>query len=158
MNPMKRRDFLRNSALLTGGLLAVAPAAFAGGNASKLMTYDKVDQSLFEGINRAEKPETKLGKLHVPVIEVEGKIQAGKPFRVSIAIGETLHPMLPNHYIHWVDLFAGNAPVGRAEFWPELNEPQAVFTLKLDKPVTLIVREYCNIHGLWEHRRDLVPA
>jgi len=159
MNPMKRRDFMRSSALLTGGLLVGVPAAFADTTKpSKLMTYEEVDKSLFEGINRAQEPETKLGKLHVPVIKVEDKIQTGKPFRVSISIGETLHPMIPNHYIHWMDLFAGNAPMGRAEFWPELNEPQATFTLKLDKPITLIVRQYCNIHGLWEHRQDLIPA
>ncbi len=158
MNPMKRRDFLMNSALLTGGILAGAPAAFARSEGGKLMTYNKVDPSLFEGINRAKTPSTPLDKLHVPVITVHEKIRAGKPFRVSVAIGETLHPMVPDHYIHWVNLFAGNAPVGRGEFWPELNEPEATFTLKLDKPVTLIVREYCNLHGLWEHRQELTPV
>lgn len=158
MNRMKRRDFLRNSALLTGGLLAAAPAAFAKGETARLMTYNKVDKSLFEGINRAQKPMTPLGKLHVPVISVPEKIKAGKPFQVSISIGEILHPMVSGHYIHWVNLFAGNATVGRAEFWPDVNEPEATFTLKLDKPVTLIVRQYCNLHGLWEHRQELIPA
>lgn len=158
MTPMKRRDFLLRSALVTGGVLAGAPAAFAADETAKLMTYNKVDQALFAGINRAHAPEDTLQKLHVPVVAVPNRLRIGKPFRVSISIGKILHPMVSDHYIHWVNLFAGNATMGRADFWPEVNEPEVAFTLKLDKPVTLIVRTYCNIHGLWEHRQDLIPA
>ncbi len=160
MNEMKRRDFLRNSALLTGGLVMGVPALAAGSGSGELMTYGKVDKALFEGINRAANPAklTGLEKLHVPVIEVPSNVKAGEPFAVTVAVGEALHPMIPTHYIHWVDLFAGNAPLGRAEFWPDVNVPKATFTVKLDKPVTLIAREYCNLHGLWENRRDVSPG
>jgi superoxide reductase len=157
MNEMKRREFLRNSALLTGGLVVAIPTLVSAGGTEGLMTYDKVDKTLFEGINRAANPEklTGLEKLHVPVIEVPAGIKVGEAFSVTVTVGEAIHPMIPNHYIHWVDLFAGNAPLGRVEFWPEVNVPQATFTVKLDKPVTLIAREYCNMHGLWESRKDV---
>ena len=160
METMKRRDFLKTSALTTGGLLFGATTALAASEREKLMTYQKVDPALFAEINRAHNPKmlTKLEQLHVPSIEVPKTIHAGKPFSISVSIGEIVHPMLPAHYIHWVALYAGNAPVGRAEFKPTLNLPKVTFTLTLDKPVTLIVREYCNIHGLWENRHDLMLA
>ncbi len=28
----------------------------------------------------------------------------------------------------------------------------------LDRPVTLVVREYCNLHGLWETRQEVTVA
>jgi superoxide reductase len=157
METMKRRDFLRTSALTTGGLLLGASTALGASEAGRLMTYQEVDTALFAGINRAKNPAvlTKLEQLHVPVIDAPKTIRAGEPFNVSVTIGEIVHPMVPVHYIHWVALYAGNAPVGRAEFQPTLNLPKATFTLTLEKPVTLIVREFCNIHGLWESRRDL---
>ena len=55
----------------------------------------------------------------------------------------------------FVEIFAGNEPAGRAAFSPIVGVPEATIWLKLDKPVTLVVRDYCNLHGLWEGRRDL---
>ena len=56
---------------------------------------------------------------HVPVIE---PIEGG--YRVTV--GSVEHPMLPEHYIQWIEL---------------LTNAEA-------KDVT--AREYCNLHGLWK--------
>lgn len=74
---------------------------------------------------------------HVPVIE-----KTEKGYRVTV--GSVDHPMLPEHYIQWIDLVTpegvmrqylapGMRPV--AEFETEATEVKA--------------REYCNLHGLW---------
>jgi superoxide reductase len=154
---MKRRDFLRNSALLAGGILLAAEVVAAEKGSQKLIGYAEVDQNLFRGINRVQDPakKTELEKKHVPVIEAPEKIQAGVPFAVTVTVGEIIHPMFTGHYIQYVELFAGNEPAGRVDFRPGLSQPAVTFNLALDKPVTLVAREYCNLHGLWESRREL---
>ena len=42
---------------------------------------------------------------HVPVVTKENG-------RIKVAVGSTLHPMLPEHHIEWIALVAGN----RVEF------------------------------------------
>lgn len=74
---------------------------------------------------------------HVPAIsKEEGKIK--------VAVGSTLHPMLPEHHIEWIALFSGN----KVEF-AFLNpgeDPKAEFP----DAESGTVYEYCNIHGLWK--------
>lgn len=74
---------------------------------------------------------------HVPDISKEdGKIK--------VAVGSTLHPMLPEHYIQWIALAAD----GRLEFkyLKPGEEPIAEFS----DAESGMVYEYCNIHGLWK--------
>ncbi len=156
---MKRRDFLRNSALAAGGvLLASAAVAAPDGMMPKLQAYTEVDQDLFRGINRVQDPakKTVLEQKHAPVIEAPDKVKAGEPFSVTVTVAEIVHPMIESHFIQYVELFAGNEPAGRAEFRPGFNQPAVTFQLTLGKPVTLVAREYCNLHGLWESRKDVV--
>ncbi len=157
---MKRRDFLARSAAAAGGMVLWSSAALAAPAAGKLQGYAEVDQELFKGINRVQNPAEKTGleKKHAPVIEVPAQIKAGEPFAVTVSIGEVAHPMVAVHYIQYVELLAGNEPAGRVEFRPGLNAAKASFFLTLDKPVTLVAREYCNLHGLWESRQDVAPA
>ena len=51
----------------------------------------KVDQTLFEDINRAKDPANKAGleKSHAPVLTAPSSIETGKPFTVEVAIGES---------------------------------------------------------------------
>jgi len=78
---------------------------------------------------------------HVPVVEkaIEG---------VVIHVGATEHPMLPEHYIEWVEAICSNGKIVRKHFSagdkPELRLPNAETT-------DLKVRAYCNIHGLWSN-------
>ncbi|MEW5816401.1 MAG: desulfoferrodoxin family protein, partial [Spirochaetota bacterium] len=61
-------------------------------------------------------------------------------------VGSTLHPMLDNHYIEWIELVAD----GRAyrKFLKPGDEPKAVFCIKAN---SVKAREYCNLHGLWQN-------
>ena len=75
---------------------------------------------------------------HVPVIE---KIDGG----YKVTVGSTLHPMLEEHYIEWIELVAD----GKAyrQFLNPGDKPEAVFNLEADK---VSAREHCNVHGLWK--------
>jgi superoxide reductase len=150
-----RRDFLRTTFLTSGLLLTGSLAQAAGGT---LRGYAAVEPELFQGINRVKEPgkPTPLEQKHAPLLLLPEKIRSGEPFEVTVKVGEVLHPMSPAHSIQYVELLAGNEPAGRVEFAPGFNQPQATFVLRLDRVVTLVAREYCNLHGLWETRQDLV--
>ncbi len=75
---------------------------------------------------------------HVPVIE---PIEGG--YRVKV--GSVEHPMLPEHYIQWIELLT-ETDVLRHELKPG-DKPEATF-MTTAKEVT--AREYCNLHGLWK--------
>ena len=74
---------------------------------------------------------------HIPVLEREGNL-------LTVQVGSTLHPMLPEHYIMWVAV-------------AQKNRTQRVALSPDDKPVVSFVVEegpvavyaYCNLHGLW---------
>lgn len=74
---------------------------------------------------------------HVPVITKE----SGK---IKVAVGSTLHPMLPEHHIEWIALVAGEKVEFR--FLKPGEEPKAEF----DEVESGTVYEYCNLHGLWK--------
>lgn len=159
-NSMKRRDFMVSSALAAGGVLMAGSTVFAEKKDTGFQGYYDVDSSLFAGINRVKDPADKstLEKKHAPLIEAPAQVKAGEEFEVKVTVGEIVHPMGDTHWITYIALFAGNEPAGRAELSPRFGVPQVSFKLKLDKPVTLVVREYCNLHGLWESSKAIALA
>ncbi len=78
---------------------------------------------------------------HVPQIERTGNT-------VKVTVGSVAHPMLPNHYILFVEVVAGEK-VYRHDFKEGDTVAEAVFTI--DGEITE-VREYCNLHGLWSSK------
>jgi superoxide reductase len=156
---MDRRTFLQAAVAgsITAGLAGPAMAA---------VRYfpTKVDQSLFEGINRVKDPASKtpLEKGHGPVLNAPASVKAGEPFTVEVAIGETLHPMGPSHWIEYIELSIGNEPAGRIDLQAKgYLKPKVIFTVTLPREaapegkVTLVARQHCNLHGLWEGSLDI---
>ena len=74
---------------------------------------------------------------HVPVVTLEGDL-------VHISIGSVPHPMESAHYIMWIEVWEGDRV--KRQYLKPGDEPKATFTTEGG---TIIVREYCNIHGLW---------
>jgi superoxide reductase len=156
---MNRRTFLKTT--VTGSLVA----GFAGtATAAERFFPDQVDMKLFETINRAKNPaqKTALEKSHVPFITAPASVQAGKPFTVEVAVGQVLHVMMPTHWIGFIELSLGNEPAGRAEFQPRgYLQPKVAFTVVIPKEaapngkVTLVAKQQCNLHGLWEGTLDI---
>jgi len=156
---MNRRAFLKSA---VAGSFAVG---FAGTlHAAERYFPAKVDQSLFEGVNRAKDPakKTPLEKGHAPVINAPAMVRSGVPFTVEVSIGETLHPMGPSHWIEYIELYIGNEPAGRIEMQAKgYLQPKGAFMVVLQKEMapagklTLVARQHCNLHGLWEGSLDI---
>ncbi|NLI35309.1 MAG: desulfoferrodoxin [Bacteroidales bacterium] len=77
---------------------------------------------------------------HVPVIE---KIEGG----YKVSVGEVKHPMLPEHYIVWIELITENK-IFRKYLKPG-DEPTACFKTEATE---VYAREYCNVHGHWKSK------
>jgi superoxide reductase len=75
---------------------------------------------------------------HVPVVE---KIAGG----YKVTVGSVEHPMLPEHFIEWIELIAGDN-VMRKYLKPG-DKPEAMFMTDAEN---VEAREYCNLHGLWK--------
>lgn len=77
---------------------------------------------------------------HIPVIEkLDGEI--------VVKVGSVAHPMTEDHYIEWIELVTENK-VYRKHLKPG-EKPEAHFKV-CDNTKQFIVREYCNLHGLWK--------
>jgi superoxide reductase len=72
---------------------------------------------------------------HVPIIEGN-----------KVKVGSVEHPMIPEHYIEWIEATSGDGQVAKVFLKPG-SKPEAVFCFK---PVS--AREYCNLHGLWKSK------
>lgn len=85
-----------------------------------------------------EKSADSATEKHVPVIE---KIDGG----YKVTVGSTLHPMVEDHYIEWIELLA----FGKSyfQYLKPGDEPVAVF---MTDAKDVSAREYCNKHGLWK--------
>ena len=75
---------------------------------------------------------------HIPVYSVEGNL-------VKVQVGSVAHPMLPEHYIEWIELLTPT-DVLRHELKPG-EKPEAIF---MTDATEVTAREYCNLHGLWK--------
>jgi superoxide reductase len=159
---MDRRTFLKTavaSSVVAGFAKTVA--------AAERYFPVQVNQSLFEGINRVKDPTMKTGleKSHAPVLTAPSSVKAGQPFTVEVAVGENLHPMGPTHWIEFIELRLGNEPAGRADLQPiGYLMPKVTFTVVIPKEaapagkVTLLARQNCNLHGLWEGNLDITVS
>jgi len=151
---MNRRTFLKTA---VAGSLA---AGFTRSAVAADLFYPvQVDKSLFEGINRVKDSSKKsaLEKSHGPVFSVPASVKAGDSFTVEVSVGEKLHDMGPNHWISYIELSIGNEPVGRVDLQPKgFLKPKVTFTMVVPKEVappgkvTLVAKQECNLHGLWE--------
>jgi superoxide reductase len=156
---MNRRTFLQTA---VSGSIVMGYAGSA--MATERYFPTKVIQSLFEGINRVKDPaaKTPLEKGHAPVINAPLSVRAGEQFIVEVAVGESLHPMGPSHWIEYIELNIGNEPAGRANLQAKgYLKPKVTFTMVLPKEVapegkvSLVARQFCNLHGLWEGSIDV---
>jgi superoxide reductase len=77
---------------------------------------------------------------HIPVIEQ-------KDGGYLVKIGEVPHPMIPEHYIEFIEVMTASGKIGRKYLKPG-EAPEAQFNNC--KEEIIFAREYCNIHGLWQ--------
>lgn len=77
---------------------------------------------------------------HVPVYKTEDSL-------VTVTVGSTEHPMMPEHYIEWVCLLTKQGEQ-RKTLQPG-DKPVVQFAL-CDGDEVVAVYAYCNLHSLWK--------
>ncbi len=97
---------------------------------------------------------------HAPKIKAPDTVKSGEVFEVEVFVGS--HPSSIEHSIRWIEVYfyeegRGFNPVHLATitFTPEYVEPSVKINLKLRKSGVLYVLGYCNLHGIWESRKEI---
>lgn len=89
---------------------------------------------------KTENTEDAAEEKHVPIIK---KTDEG----FKVIVGEVSHPMDEDHYIEWIEIVTPQK-VYRRNLKPGIA-PTAEFCVKAE---SVIVRAYCNLHGLWQSK------
>jgi desulfoferrodoxin len=76
---------------------------------------------------------------HLPVIERSGNI-------IKIKIGQIAHPMEEEHYIEWIEAIVGG--IVYKKFLKPMQAPEMQIEAGEGE---IIVRSFCNVHGLWKN-------
>ncbi|ABM80997.1 class II SORL domain-containing protein [Hyperthermus butylicus] len=97
---------------------------------------------------------------HTPRIEAPDTVKAGEPFQVRIRVGP--HPSKVEHSIRWIEVYFyeegrpyNPIHLARIDLAPEYAEPDVTLTLRLKRGGVIYVLEYCNLHGVWEARKEV---
>lgn len=64
----------------------------------------------------------------------------------KVKVGSVAHPMIPEHYIEWIEI-VGDGGICRRFLAPG-EAPEAAFDSCASGKT--YAREYCNLHGLWK--------
>ena len=157
---MKRRDFFTVAGIGAGAVLA--------GSAGRVMAADKPKEarsqvwkcqkcgSIVEivvpgkssSLVHCGQPMTLLEEQTVPAatnkhVPVITKVEGG----FKVVVGSTPHPMMPTHWIEWIDLIADGKTY--RQFLKPGDKPEAVFCVEAKE---VSAREHCNLHGLWKDK------
>ena len=109
---------------------------------------------LFCGVNepRDTKEMSDLEKKHTPVIDCPEILKKGSCNEVTVEVGKLMpHPNETGHFIQWVELYADDTFLGRADLTAILTCPRVKFCINLGhahEELRAFVR--CNLHGLWQ--------
>lgn len=97
---------------------------------------------------------------HTPKIDVPESVKAGEQFNLRVYIEG--HPNTIQHSFRWFEIYFYEEgrdfnPIflARVGLTPEVTEQEATFKIKLNKGGVLHVLAYCNLHGIWENRKEL---
>ncbi len=97
---------------------------------------------------------------HTPKIDAPDAVKADQPFEIKATVGP--HPNTVEHSIRRIEIYFYEE--GRpfnpvllfsSNLTPVVSEPNVSFKAKLSKSGTIYALEYCNLHGLWEGRREI---
>ncbi|MDY0088648.1 MAG: desulfoferrodoxin family protein, partial [Coriobacteriia bacterium] len=72
---------------------------------------------------------------HTPFISAK---RDGGKVHVTMKVGHYFpHPNQPDHFIQWIMLYAGDAPIARFDFAPVAADPEVCVTVAVDEGTTL---------------------
>lgn len=76
---------------------------------------------------------------HVPVVKELGR-------EIEVKVGSVPHPMEKDHYIEWIEAVKDDKTIFRQYLNPG-EAPEARFKTEVKG---VVVRDFCNLHGLWK--------
>lgn len=92
-------------------------------------------------------------KKHTPYIVAE---QINSGYRLTVTVGhEVPHPNQPDHWISWIELQIGDAPVARFDLAPMVATSVVSAILDVEPGTVVRAVEHCNLHGLWAYEVTL---
>ena len=104
-----------------------------------------------------------LGKResHTPKIDVPAKAKSDEAIVVKVSVGP--HPNTVEHSIRWLAVFfyeEGRAfnpiTLAKVSFNAPTTEPEITLKVKLSKSGVIHALEYCNLHGLWSGKKEIM--
>jgi superoxide reductase len=104
-----------------------------------------------------------LGKResHTPKIEGPAQVKPDEQFTIRVSVGP--YPNTMEHSIRWimVTLEEEGRPfnpvyIGKVSFNPVTTQPEMTLTLKIQKGGIIHAMEYCNLHGLWSGKKEIM--
>ncbi len=107
------------------------------------------DAPLLGGVNLITNLDavTDFERKHTPYITAESV--DGKT-RVSVKVGHYVaHPNMADHFIGWITLLVGDAPIARFNLGAVASYPEVSVIVDLDPGTVVRAVESCNLHGLW---------
>jgi superoxide reductase len=107
------------------------------------------DAPILGPVNQVEDLETAgdFEKKHTPFIAVEA---VEDKTRISVKVGHYVpHPNEADHFIAWIEIYAGDAPIARFDLSPVATAPDVSVIVNVDPGTSVRAVEYCNLHGLW---------
>ncbi len=111
------------------------------------------------GSVQAEGPFSKINtgenEKHTPIIEAPASVKAGEAFQVTVKVGEKMHPSQADHFIQWIELYAGETQLARANFTPTLTQPVVTFSVILSESTTLRALSAPNHSAAWETTKKI---
>lgn len=75
-----------------------------------------------------------------------------KDEELEIRIGSAPHPMVPEHYIQFIEVVSEDGRYVKRKYLYPNEDP--IFVLRGYDIGSLNAKEYCNLHGLWEAKYD----
>ncbi len=98
---------------------------------------------------------------HTPKIIAPDKVKANEEFKIKISVGP--HPNTVEHSIRKIEIYIAEKTrkfnpilVASIDLVPIYSEPELEIKLKLKETSTIYAIAYCNLHGLWENRKEII--
>ncbi len=98
---------------------------------------------------------------HTPKIEAPDKVKADEVVTIKVSVGP--HPNTVEHSIRWLEVFFyedGRAfnPVmlAKVSFNAPTTDPDITLKVKFPKNGVIHALEYCNLHGLWAAKKEII--
>jgi superoxide reductase len=98
---------------------------------------------------------------HTPKIEAPDKVKADEVVTIKVSVGP--HPNTVEHSIRWLEVFfyedgrAFNPIVlAKVSFNAPTTDPDITLKVKFSKSGVIHALEYCNIHGLWSAKKEVI--